>query len=275
MTAATHQARWIRPGERLGDVPEAETSPPRCCQSLPRRGPGRFTAIEMTTSRTPAGAARDRPNGRQGRLPRPARRYQLLQAARDIFVARGFHAAAMDEIADRAGVSKPVLYQHFPGKRELYLALLDEQVIDLGQRMVTVLQATNDNKERVHGAIATYFEFVDGEGEAFRLLWESDLRNDPEVHDKVEKAFAAIVSALADTINSESGAGSAQSKLLSAGLTGLAEISARWWLERRNDLASDVSKEEAIALMSALAWRGISGFPLQSDLQLGAAISRE
>jgi len=49
---------------------------------------------------------------------------QLLQAAQDVFVAQGFHAAAMDDIADRAGVSKPVLYQHFPGKRELYLALL-------------------------------------------------------------------------------------------------------------------------------------------------------
>ena len=60
------------------------------------------------------------------RLPRPARRLQLLGAARDVFVAQGYHAAAMDEIAERAGVSKPVLYQHFPGKLELYLALLDE-----------------------------------------------------------------------------------------------------------------------------------------------------
>jgi len=185
-------------------------------------------------------------------------------------VARGYHASAMDEIADRAGVSKPVLYQHFPGKRELYLALLDEQVTHLGERMVTALQATSDNKERVHGAIAAYFEFVDGEGEAFRLLWESDLRNDPEVAAKVDSAFAEIVAALADTINSESGAGRAQSMLLSAGLGGLAEISARWWLERRNDQASDLSKDDAVALMSALAWRGISGFPLQSELGLGS-----
>lgn len=181
----------------------------------------------------------------------------------------------MDEIADRAGVSKPVLYQHFPGKRELYLALLDEQVKSLGQRMVTALRAPVDNKERVHAAIAAYFEFVDSEGEAFRLLWESDLRNDPEVHDKVDKAFAEIVVAFAETINSESGAGPAQSMLLSAGLGGLAEISARWWLERRNDQASDLSKDEAVALMSALAWRGISGFPLQSDLRLGAVNSGE
>ncbi|MBA3338959.1 MAG: TetR/AcrR family transcriptional regulator [Geodermatophilaceae bacterium] len=225
----------------------------------------------MTTTTTEQGAGADRPEGRQGRLPRPARRHQLLQAARDIFVARGYHAAAMDEIADRAGVSKPVLYQHFPGKRELYLALLDEQVKHLEQRVVSALQSTDNNKERVHAAIAAYFAFVDSEGEAFRLLWESDLRNDPEVHDKVERSFASIVSSLADTINSESGAGPAQSKLLSAGLTGLGEIGARWWLERRNDQASDLSRDEAVALMSALAWRGISGFPLQSDLRLGEA----
>src|SRR5580693_10508456 len=59
------------------------------------------------------------------RLPRHERRRQLLDAALEVFVSQGYHAAAMDEIAERAGVSKPVLYQHFPGKLDLYLALLD------------------------------------------------------------------------------------------------------------------------------------------------------
>ncbi|HSO65750.1 MAG TPA: helix-turn-helix domain-containing protein, partial [Ornithinibacter sp.] len=59
------------------------------------------------------------------RMPRSERRAQLLDAAQAVFVQSGYHAAAMDEIADRAGVSKPVLYQHFPGKLDLYLALLD------------------------------------------------------------------------------------------------------------------------------------------------------
>ena len=65
-----------------------------------------------------------RPRG--GRLPRKARRAQLLDSALEVFVAQGYHAAAMDDIAERAGVSKPVLYQHFPGKMELYLALLEQ-----------------------------------------------------------------------------------------------------------------------------------------------------
>src|ERR671917_224383 len=102
----------------------------------------------MQTPRPAAAPAR-----RTSRLPRGARRVQLLQAAQDVFVAQGFHAAAMDDIADRAGVSKPVLYQHFPGKRELYLALLEEHVGRLAQRVDEALAATDDNHERVQGAV--------------------------------------------------------------------------------------------------------------------------
>src|SRR2546423_12621781 len=72
--------------------------------------------------------------GRGARLPRNARRAQLLAAAQDIFAANGYHAAAMDEIAERAGVRKPVLYQHFPGKLELYMALLEAHVDELVRR---------------------------------------------------------------------------------------------------------------------------------------------
>src|SRR5215211_984935 len=107
----------------------------------------------------------DTPARRTSRLPRGARRLQLLQAAQDVFVAQGFHAAAMDDIADRAGVSKPVLYQHFPGKRELYLALLEEQVDHLAERVRQAMAGTDDNAERVVGAVRAYFEFIDAEGE--------------------------------------------------------------------------------------------------------------
>src|ERR1051326_7072838 len=104
--------------------------------------------------------------GRPVRLPRSARRKQLLAAAQQVFVAQGYHAAAMDDIAERAGVSKPVLYQHFPGKLELYLALLDTHCDALVERVRRAMAATNDNKERVRGAMQAYFDFVDHEGEA-------------------------------------------------------------------------------------------------------------
>ena len=83
----------------------------------------------MTGTATPRGA----------RLSRGARRAQLLLAARDVFADQGYHAAAMDDIAERAGVSKPVLYQHFPGKLELYQALLTTYAEELVERVHLLL----------------------------------------------------------------------------------------------------------------------------------------
>jgi AcrR family transcriptional regulator len=207
----------------------------------------------MQTPRPAAAPAR-----RTSRLPRGARRLQLLRAAQDVFVAQGFHAAAMDDIADRAGVSKPVLYQHFPGKRELYLALLEEHVVELGDRVRDAMAGTDDNAERVVGAVRAYFEFVDAEGEAFRLVFESDLRNDVDVRSVVDRGTEVCVEAIAEVIAADTGADPERALLLAAGLTGLAETSARWWLPRKGT----VSREEAVSLISSLAWRGISGFPL-------------
>src|SRR3712207_8854849 len=97
-------------------------------------------------------------NRRTSRLPRGARRLQLLRAAQDVFVAQGFHAAAMDDIADRAGVSKPVLYQHFPGKRELYLALLEQHVDELTERVARAMADTEEDRKstRLNSSHAIY-----------------------------------------------------------------------------------------------------------------------
>jgi AcrR family transcriptional regulator len=191
---------------------------------------------------------------RGGRLPRNARRAQLLDAAQEIFVAQGYHAASMDDIAAHAGISKPVLYQHFPGKLELYCALLDAHVADLVARVREVLERTTDNRERVRGAIGTYFDFVASDGAAYRLVFESDLRNEPTVRERVEAALDSCVVAIADTIAADTGVDAAEARLLSVGLTGLAEVSARWWLAN----GEAVSKERAVELLVSLAWRGLS-----------------
>src|SRR6202040_1979720 len=103
---------------------------------------------------------------RSNRLPRHERRRQLLDAALEVFVSQGYHAAAMDEIAERAGVSKPVLYQHFPSKLELYLALLDESTDALVDTVRTALGSTTDNKQRVAATFSAYFEYVERQGQA-------------------------------------------------------------------------------------------------------------
>src|SRR5437667_11441987 len=112
---------------------------------------------------------------RGSRMPRSARRRQLLAAAQEVFVANGYHAAAMDDIAERAGVSKPVLYQHFPSKLELYVALLDEGTEALIAAVREALAGSTDNKVRVAATMQAYFDFVSDPGGAFRLVFESDL----------------------------------------------------------------------------------------------------
>lgn len=199
--------------------------------------------------------------GRPVRLPRSARRKQLLTAAQQVFVAHGYHAAAMDDIAERAGVSKPVLYQHFPGKLELYLALLDMHCDAMVARVRSAMEATTDNKERVRGAVQAYFDFIDHESEAFRLVFESDLRNDPAVRERVDRVESGCIAAITDTIMADTGVSRARAELLASGLVGSAETAARFWLAG----GRKVDKAEAEALLTALSWRGIASFPLQGE----------
>ena len=199
--------------------------------------------------------------GRPVRLPRSARRKQLLAAAQQVFVAQGYHAAAMDDIAERAGVSKPVLYQHFPGKLELYLALLDTHCDAMVARMRAAMEATTDNKERVRGAIQAYFDFIDHESEAFRLVFESDLRNDPAVRERVDRVESGCIAAITDTIMADTDLSRARAELLASGLVGAAEVAARFWVAG----GRKVAKPEAEALLTALSWRGIASFPLHGE----------
>ncbi|TCP49269.1 TetR family transcriptional regulator [Tamaricihabitans halophyticus] len=194
------------------------------------------------------------------RLPRTARRAQLLEAAQHVFVTNGYHAAAMDDIADRAGVSKPVLYQHFPGKLELYTALLETHVDELVGRVRHALASTTDNKQRVRTTVAAFYDFVNSEGEAYRMIFESDLRGEPAVQAAVDRATNESVDAITETIIADAGLDVERARLLAIGLVGMSQVSARSWL------AADrpVPREDAISLIATLAWRGIgAGFPLQ------------
>lgn len=194
---------------------------------------------------------------RSARLPRNARRVQLLSAAREVFVAQGYHAAAMDEIAERAGVSKPVLYQHFPGKRELYIALIDQHTAELLAAVRRALDSTTDNKLRVAATIQAFFEFIDADGEAFRLVFESDLTNDDEVRALVDHASAAVAQEIADVIREDTGLPEQQAVLLGVALAGMANTTARYWVAT----GKTIPREDADRLVAQLSWRGIRGFP--------------
>lgn len=203
-------------------------------------------------------AGAEAPSRQRGaRMPRRERRAQLLDSALGVFVASGYHAAAMDDIAERAGVSKPVLYQHFPGKMDLYLALLDiacDQVID---NCRAALASTPDNKQRVAATIDAFYDYVADDNGAFRLVFESDLTNEAAVRQLVDRVTTECAAMIAEVIRDDTGLPDEASRLLAVSLVGMAQVSARFWL---NDTAG-IDRADATALITGLAWRGIRGYP--------------
>jgi AcrR family transcriptional regulator len=202
--------------------------------------------------------APDAPSGR-ARLSRTARRAQLLEAAREVFGSHGYHAAAMDEIAERAGVSKPVLYQHFPGKLDLYRALVQGAADEMVRTVRAAIRSTTDNKARVQAAVQAYFDVVSSRDGAMRLVFETDTRATPEVAALVDRATSDCIDAVTEAVTTDAGLEPDRARLLAVGLVGLSTTAARYWLAA----GLQPPREVAISLMTQLAWRGIGGFPRQ------------
>jgi AcrR family transcriptional regulator len=188
------------------------------------------------------------------RLPAAERRVQLLHAARAVFATEGFQSATMETVATEAGVTKPVLYQHFSSKRELFLELLR----DVGNRLaLTVGEATTaaaTGEAKVIEGFAAYFQFVAGHPDDFRLLFGEGVRTDVEfaraVAD-VESELARFIAALIeiDDLND------ADRLVLAHGILGMAEATGRHWIAARAQ--GDV---DALASRVAdLAWLGLRG----------------
>jgi AcrR family transcriptional regulator len=192
-------------------------------------------------------------------MPRDQRRASLLDAANEVFTTRGYHAAAMDDIAEAAGVSKPVLYQHFPSKLDLYLALLDASCDSLVDNVSDALESTDHNADRVVATIAAFYDFVSSASGEFRFVFESDLTGDASVQKRLWQVNEDIADLIAAVIVEDTALPPEQSKLLAISLVGTAQVSARYWV--RSGMSIPV--EEATSLVSRLAWRGIRGFPLR------------
>jgi AcrR family transcriptional regulator len=194
---------------------------------------------------------------KSARLPRDERRAQLLVAALEVFTAAGYHSAAMDEIADRANVSKPVLYQHFPSKLDLYLAVLDMHIDSLVFAIQKAIASNRENSSRVAATVEAYFGFIDSEGEAFRLLFESDMNLEPQVRERLNRMTYDCAAAVSAVISIDTGLGKEESMMLAVGIIGTVQTTARHWLDRDGK----IDRQRATELVMNLIWRGISGFP--------------
>ncbi|MGA9277046.1 TetR/AcrR family transcriptional regulator [Ilumatobacter sp.] len=185
------------------------------------------------------------------RLPANARREQILDVALDVFASAGFHGASMNDIAEAAGVTKPVLYQHFDSKRDLYKALLDE----VGQRLLdSIAKATaeaTDGKSQTHLGFLAYFRWVASDNAGFRLLFGNGTSNDDEFTQSVAKITASAAEATAPLIAVD--ISESTRRTLAHALVGMAEGASRRLVELGDDFDPDQIADE----VSALAWAGL------------------
>lgn len=187
------------------------------------------------------------------RLSATERRQQLLDVAGRLFAEHGYHGLSMEQLADAAGVSKPVLYQHFPSKRDLYLGLLRDAITEMEAQITKALEGTGDNKARVHGAIAAYFDFIGDR--RFALLFGTAELADADVRAEVESANQRVADVVGSLIAEDAGLDLPRARLLAAAVRALATEGARWWIQ-----CDDIDKDEAVWLLARLSWRGLGSF---------------
>lgn len=196
---------------------------------------------------------------RTTRLPKEQRRRQLLQVARTVFSEGGYHGVSMEEIAEAAGVSKPVLYQHFPGKHELYVALVEHSLNRLGSDLLEALQGAEAregitvNRARVEEMLRVYFDFVDFDPQSYRLIFESDLMAVPQIGERFEAFHMRVAEGMGNVLGPNAGLSRDAAVMLSRSLTDMVQTGAGYW-SRHRDL---LSREEAQLLVFRLAWGGI------------------
>ena len=182
------------------------------------------------------------------------RRSAVMRAGLEVFTEKGFHLASMDDIADRAGVSKPILYQHFSSKHELYLGILDERVDAIVQQVRGAIDAASTNKTRLEAAISCYFTLVDDADLGYRLIFESDFTMNHDVRARVEDVVSQVSRIVGAEVSKQTGMSLGEANILAGGLSGMAQAAAWRWLR----LGRPISIELAISQTLDLAWNGLT-----------------
>ena len=177
-------------------------------------------------------ATSDRPGpGARGsrRLTADARRRQLFDVALMLFAEHGYSATTMDDIAEAAGVTKPLVYQHFDSKRALYLELLDVFSYEMIDRIVQATAAAEGPRQQVEFGFAGYFELMVDNENAFRLLYGRDAPDDPELGAALHRVEEAIAEAIDPLIAAD--LDPEHRLLLAHAVVGMAEGASRHWLD--------------------------------------------
>lgn len=185
------------------------------------------------------------------RLPASERRDQILDVAIPVFARQGFHGTSMNDIADAAGVTKPVLYQHFDSKRDLYLALVGEVGARMTSAIATAQASATTGRALTETGFQAYFRWVADDHDSFLLLFGSRANRDEEstlaVRRITSEAAAAIEPLIAADIDVD------HRRTLAHGLVGLAEGVSRHLVERGDRFDPDVLGRQ----VAGMAWAGL------------------
>jgi AcrR family transcriptional regulator len=191
------------------------------------------------------------------RLPAPARRAQLLDVARRVFARDGYRGASMEAIAEAAGVTKPVLYQHFSSKHALYSSLLEAEIGQLTAALVRAFDLAQGNEERLRLGFGAYLDFVEAHEDAFLLLFTEGIGLDDAFQRRVSHFREWVADRITAIIRAEARLPEARARALAVAIVGMAESAATWWLSERRPLPVGELADE----LAGLAWKGFARYP--------------
>jgi len=191
------------------------------------------------------------------RLPAAARRAQLIDVGRSVFAARGYEAASVEEIAERAKVSKPIVYEHFGGKEGLYAVVVDREVEHIVASIVAAV-SHGSPRERLEQAALAFLIYVKERPDGFAVL----LRDAPP--SKRQGEMPALMYDLADRVGGifseqfrEAGYDAKAAPIYAHALVGMVAFVGQWWTEARKPPPADAVASH----IAALAWMGLRHLP--------------
>ncbi|RKT52507.1 TetR family transcriptional regulator [Saccharothrix australiensis] len=187
------------------------------------------------------------------RMTGKERREQLLDVARALFAEKGFEVTSIEEIAHRAGVSKPVVYEHFGGKEGIYAVVVDREMQHLMDHIVNALSGGHP-RELLEQAACALLDYIEGSTDGFRILVrDSPVASSTGTFSSLLNDIASQVESILGLHFSRQGYDRKLAALYSQALVGMVALTGQWWLEVRKP-----KKDEVAAHLVNLAWKGLS-----------------
>jgi AcrR family transcriptional regulator len=191
---------------------------------------------EVGTGSPPRHSGQKGPEPATRRLTAEARRRQLFDVALTLFADHGYAATTMDDIAEAAGVTKPLVYQHFASKRALYLELMDVFSHEIVAAVARATEAAEGPRRQVELGFAAYFQLMLADERAFRLVYGRDAPDDHELGAALRRVEETIAEAIDPLI--DAGLEPEHRLLLAHAVVGMAEGASRYWLDRHHATGS-------------------------------------